>query len=80
GKVDLDDEDDLLTKYQSRQNPVVHNDNDDEFTSSMNKFNSNIQTMIESKWNAYKTSFQHNEEEQVDDDDDEHLYSTSRQR
>ncbi|CAF4850877.1 unnamed protein product [Rotaria sp. Silwood1] len=83
GKVDLDDEDDLLTKYQTKQNPIELNDNDnnddDEFTSAMNKFNSNIQTMIDSKWNAYKTSFHHNEQEQIDDDDDD-LYSTNRQR
>ena len=38
-------------------------------------FNSNIQTMIDSKWNAYKTSFHHNGEEQVDG----MLYSTTRQ-
>jgi hypothetical protein len=46
----------------------------------MNKFNANIQTMIDSKWNAYKTSFHHDEEEQDDEDDDEDLYSTTRQR
>ncbi|CAF4926598.1 unnamed protein product, partial [Rotaria sp. Silwood2] len=83
GKVDLDDEDDLLTKYQTKQKSIELNDNDnnDEFTSTMNKFNSNIQTMIDSKWNAYKTSFQHNEQEQVhEDDDDDDLYCTNRQR
>ncbi|CAF4681251.1 unnamed protein product, partial [Rotaria sp. Silwood2] len=85
GKVDLDDEDDLLTKYQTKQKPIELNDNDnnDEFTSTMSKFNSNIQTMIDSKWNAYKTSFQHNEQEQVhedDDNDDDDLYCTNRQR
>jgi len=43
----------------------------------MNKFNSNIQTIIDTKWNAYKTSFHHDEEE---NDDDENLYSNTRQR
>ncbi|CAF1390477.1 unnamed protein product [Rotaria sordida] len=85
GKVDLDDEDDLLTKkYQTKQNLIELNDNnnDDESLSTMNKFNSNIQTMINSKWNAYKTSFYHNEEEdqQLDDDDNDDLYSNNRQR
>jgi DNA anti-recombination protein RmuC len=79
GKVDLDDEDDLLTKYQTKKPLIELNEKDhhDEFTSSMNKFNSNIQTMIDSKWNQYKTSFHHDEEEQ---DEEEDLYSTSRQR
>ncbi|CAF3397907.1 unnamed protein product, partial [Rotaria sp. Silwood2] len=49
GKVDLDDEDDLLTKYQTKKHSIELNDN--EFVSTMNKFNSNIQTMIDSKWN-----------------------------
>jgi hypothetical protein len=47
----------------------------------MNKFNSNIQTMIDTKWNAYKTSFHHDEEEQDNEnDDDEDLYPNTRQR
>ncbi|CAF2969892.1 unnamed protein product [Rotaria sp. Silwood2] len=56
GKVDLDDEDDLLTKYQTKKhsielNDIDNNNNNNEFLSTMNKFNSNIQTMIDSKWN-----------------------------
>jgi hypothetical protein len=43
----------------------------------MNKFNSNIQKMIDTKWNAYKTSFRRGEEQ---NDDDKDLYSTNRQR
>jgi len=83
GKVDLDDEDDLLTKCQLKKNPIQLNENNhhDEFTSSMNKFNSNIQTMIDSKWNAYKTSFHPDEDDDEEEqDDEEDLYSTSRQR
>jgi hypothetical protein len=88
GKVDLDDEDELLTKYQSKKLPMQFNEND--FTSSMNKFNSNIQTMIDSKWNQYKTSFHDNDDDDDDDDDEEQqqqdeedeedLYSRPRQR
>jgi hypothetical protein len=44
------------------------------------EFNSNIQTMIDSKWNAYKTSFHQSDEEQDDEEDEEDLYSTTRQR
>lgn len=84
GKVDLDDEDDLLSKYQSKPSRIELEKNDDDFTLKMNKFNSSIQTMIDSKWNAYKTSFhQNDEEEQIhddDDDDEDNLYSTNRQR
>ena len=82
GKVDLDDEDDLLSKYQTKK-PLIElngNGHQDEFTSSLNKFNSNIQTMIDSKWNQYKKSFQHDDEEQQEEEEEEDLYPTSRQR
>jgi hypothetical protein len=49
----------------------------------MNKFNSNIQTIIDSKWNAYGTSFPQNDDEQGqedEEDDDEDLYPITRQR
>jgi hypothetical protein len=37
--------------------------------------------MVDTKWNSYKTSFQHSDQEEQDDnDDDEDLYSTNRQR
>jgi hypothetical protein len=37
--------------------------------------------MVDTKWNSYKTSFQHSDhEEQDDNDEDEDLYSTNRQR
>lgn len=80
--MDLDDEDDLSSKHQSKKQPIQFNENDyqDEFTSSMNKFNSNIQTMIDSKWNTYKTSFHHNEDEHNNEEDDEDLYAMPRQR
>lgn len=78
GKVDLDDEDDLLTKYQTKKLPIeLHDDDDDrDFSSKMTKFNSNIQSMIDSKWNAYKTSSKHDD----DNGDEDHLYSRNRQR
>jgi len=34
--------------------------------------------MVDTKWNSYKTSFQHSDQEEQDDEED--LYSTSRQR
>lgn len=86
GQVDLDDEDDLLAKYQTKKQ---HNkENLDEFTSKMNniekKLHSNIQTIIDTKWNAYGKGLNDSEEEQEvnnnDDDDDDELYSTTRQR
>jgi hypothetical protein len=86
GKVDLDDEDDLLSKYQTKKMPIelnINNHNNDELTSTVNKFNSNIQTMIDSKWNAYKTSFHQSDEEQdeeSEDEVDEDLYPNTRQR
>ncbi|UJR08917.1 hypothetical protein I4U23_013170 [Adineta vaga] len=83
GKVDLDDEDDLLTKYQSKKVPTELNHRED-------KFHSNIQTVIDTKWNTYKSSLHHSEDEQDinhgnddarnDDDDEIDLYSTARQR
>ena len=95
GKVDLDDEDDLLNKYQSKKPLTEHHEPNhrDELRSSLNKFNTNLQTMIDSKWNQSKTSFQHREDEkkeedeeadQVDDDeedeDEEVFYPNLRQR
>lgn len=85
GKVDLDDEDDLLLKYQPKKPPVQHDDNDqqEEFTSSMNKFNSNIQIMIDSKWSQYKTSFDHQDEEEEaekEEEEEEDFYPSTRYR
>ena len=80
GKVDLDDEDDLLTKCQSKKHSIEFNNNkndDDEFKSTLNKLNLNIQTMIETKWNEYKTSIHHSDDNN-DDEEEENL--TSRQR
>ncbi|CAF1039542.1 unnamed protein product, partial [Adineta steineri] len=79
GKVDLDDEDDLLTKYQTKKLPNEFNEmNHDD------KFITNLQTMIDTKWNTYKTSFHHSDDEQDiinhDDDDDEDLYTNTRHR
>ncbi|CAF0967282.1 unnamed protein product [Adineta ricciae] len=82
GKVDLDDEDDLLIKYQSKKPPMEINKTDNN-----DKFHSTIQTMIDTKWNTYKSSFRPTEDEpnvnNVDDDEDDDdidLYSTARQR
>lgn len=76
GKVDLDDEDDLLSKYQPKKQTI--DSNEDEFTTSMKKFNSNMHTMIDSKWNAYKKSFHDDDNDNEQNEDD--LYALPRQR
>jgi len=66
----------LLIKYQTKKLPIDLNENNHD-----DKFNFNIRTMVDTKWNSYKTSFQHSDQEEQDDnDDDEDLYSTNRQR
>ena len=84
GKVDLDDEDDLLAKYQPKKplTEVNETNHRDELRSSLNKFNSNLQTMIDTKWNQYKTNFQHEEEEEdaAGLDEEEDFYPKTRQR
>jgi hypothetical protein len=35
--------------------------------------------MVDTKWDSYKTSFQHSDQEEQDDEDED-LYSTTRQR
>lgn len=83
GKVDLDDEDDLLAKYQPK-NPLIEVNeinHRDELRSSLNKPNSNLQTIIDSKWNKYKTNFQQEDEAaNSDDDEEEEFYPKTRQR
>ena len=56
-------------------------------TDHNDKFHSNIQTVIDTKWNTYKSSFHPTEDEpnvnnidDEEDDDDVDLYSTARQR
>ena len=78
GKVDLDDEDDLLTKYQSKKAAVESKENE-----QLGKFTSNVQTMIDSKWNQHKTSFnrdQEDEEEGEEDEEEEDFYPITRHR
>ncbi|CAF2664447.1 unnamed protein product [Rotaria sp. Silwood2] len=58
----------LLISTQSNLLGQVDLDDKYEFPSIPNKFNFNIQTMIDSKWNAL-TLFHHHADIQIDDDD-----------